>query len=158
MRVFGCRAYGKKPDSLRTKLQDQAERYIFVGYTGTDRNYRLWEEGTTQVFVFRHVVFNEAVFPAEEQHPADLDPLFDPPPAKRPRGRPKGSKNKAKVTGVDADSHQLPPILADEEGDFHQFPLIPSADGDDGDHPADQEEVVAHDVEDSAHALCRGDH
>ena len=96
MRVFGCRSYGKTPDSLRTKLAPQAEKYIFVGYTNTDKNYRLWEEGTTQVYLFRDVVFDESTFPtAEEQQ--EMNPAFVPLPEKRGRGRPKGSKNKPKA-------------------------------------------------------------
>lgn len=125
MRVFGCRAYGKVPDSLRTKLQPQAEKYIFVGYTNTDKNYRLWEEGTTQVYVFRDAEFDESTFPTAEER-QEINPAFVPLPEKRGRGRPKGSKNKPK-SAPDAEKDVVatsPPAAAVDVNESESALLI----------------------------------
>ena len=59
-KVFGCSAYSHIPDQLRTKLDDKAERMVFVGYGTRCKGYRLYNPNTDEVVTRRDVVFDES--------------------------------------------------------------------------------------------------
>lgn len=83
LRIFGCRAYGHIHESLRKKLDNVARKLISVGYTQTTEIYRLWEEGTKNVHMAKHVQFNED---------ADVGQLKVADPARAPTDQPSTSK------------------------------------------------------------------
>jgi transposase InsO family protein len=43
LRVFGCDAYFRVPNTDRVKLQPRARRAVMLGYSGTQKAYRLWD-------------------------------------------------------------------------------------------------------------------
>ena len=62
LRVFGCTAYGHVPDSLRQKLDQKAVKMRFVGYSLTQKGYRLYDDNKRKIFICRDVIFNETDF------------------------------------------------------------------------------------------------
>eukprot|EP00253_Pinus_taeda_P018564 PITA_18564 len=59
MRVFGCVAYAHVPDELRKKLDNKAEKCIFVGYIDEPNAYKLYNPLTKKVIISRDVQFIE---------------------------------------------------------------------------------------------------
>ncbi|XP_071927597.1 uncharacterized protein [Coffea arabica] len=58
-KVFGYLAYAHVPDHLRKKLDDKAEKYIFIGYSHETKEYKLFNSNTRKVIVSRDVTFDE---------------------------------------------------------------------------------------------------
>ena len=42
LRIFGSLAYAHSPDALRNKLDDKAEKFVFVGYSERSKAYKLY--------------------------------------------------------------------------------------------------------------------
>ncbi|MCO5601492.1 hypothetical protein L7F22_055613 [Adiantum nelumboides] len=59
LKVFGCIAYVHIPDELRTKLDPNAEKCIFVGYSIEQKGYRCYNPSTRELRVSRDIVFDE---------------------------------------------------------------------------------------------------
>ena len=59
MRIFGCLAYALVPSQQRHKLDDKANKCIFVGYSGESKGYRLFHPLTNNIIVSRDVIFAE---------------------------------------------------------------------------------------------------
>jgi hypothetical protein len=59
LKVFGCVAYAHVPDQLRKKLDDKAEKCIFVGYSEETKAYKLYNPQTQKVIISRDVTFDE---------------------------------------------------------------------------------------------------
>jgi hypothetical protein len=62
LRVFGCSAYAHVPDALRQKFDQKAVKMRFVGYSLTQKGYRLYDENRRRIFIRRDVKFNETDF------------------------------------------------------------------------------------------------
>ncbi|MCO5601934.1 hypothetical protein L7F22_056060 [Adiantum nelumboides] len=58
-KVFGCIAYVQVPDELRTKLDQEAQKCVFIGYSIEQKGYKCYNPVTRQVRVSRDVVFDE---------------------------------------------------------------------------------------------------
>ena len=43
IRTFGCTVYSYIPDGNRMKLDKKAEKLIFIGYTDSTQNYKVWD-------------------------------------------------------------------------------------------------------------------
>lgn len=65
MRVFGCMAYSRVPDPLRTKLDNKGIKCRFIGYT--ENGYRLWQEDKNKSVHSRNVIFDENNFVCEKK-------------------------------------------------------------------------------------------
>jgi hypothetical protein len=61
-RVFCCTAYAHVPDSSRQKLDQKAVKMLVVGYSLTQKGYRLYDENKRKNFICRDVSFNETDF------------------------------------------------------------------------------------------------
>ena len=61
LRVFGCECWVHIPKETRAKMDPTAEARIFLGYMGTDRQYRVYNPYTKGVERHTNVTFNEAV-------------------------------------------------------------------------------------------------
>ena len=59
LRVFGCEAFSYIVFGRRKKLDQRAEKYIFVDYDNHHRVYRLYSPSFRGVFISRDVKFNE---------------------------------------------------------------------------------------------------
>jgi hypothetical protein len=62
MRVFGCDAYCHVPTEKRKKLDDKAEKGMFVGFSNDILGWKVLNIKTMKVTVSRDVVFNENEF------------------------------------------------------------------------------------------------
>jgi hypothetical protein len=59
--VFGCIAYVHVPDEKRSKLDPEAEKCIFIGYSLEQKGYRCFNPSIRKLQVSRDVVFDEMV-------------------------------------------------------------------------------------------------
>jgi hypothetical protein len=59
--VFGCIAYVHIPDDKRSKLDPNAEKCIFIGYSLEQKRYRCFNPCTRKLQVSKDVVFDEMV-------------------------------------------------------------------------------------------------
>lgn len=78
MKVFGCIAYARVPDTLRVKLDDKGLKCRFIGYT--ENGYKLWNESENKSIHSRNVIFNESNFmysPYKRQAENDWDSTDD---------------------------------------------------------------------------------
>ncbi|GMJ16119.1 hypothetical protein HRI_005281100 [Hibiscus trionum] len=50
-RVFGCVAYSHVPDQKRTKLDDKAEKCVFLGISNESKAYKLYNPITKKVII-----------------------------------------------------------------------------------------------------------
>jgi hypothetical protein len=68
LRVWGCVTFAQVPKSTRKKLDNNAERCIFLGYSTATKQYKLYQPGTRRVIFPQNVVFNEKepYFPTPE--------------------------------------------------------------------------------------------
>ena len=62
LRVFGCTAYAHVPDASRQKLDQKAVKMRFVGYSLTQKGYRLYDENRQRIFIRRDITFNKTDF------------------------------------------------------------------------------------------------
>ena len=62
LRTFGCAVYAHIPDRSQRKLDIKAQKFRFVGYTGTTGNYKVWDEVEQRCLVRHDVIFNENDF------------------------------------------------------------------------------------------------
>lgn len=59
LKAFGFLVYAHVPDALRKKLDDKAEKYIFIGYSHETKGYKLFNPDTEKVIISRDVTFDE---------------------------------------------------------------------------------------------------
>ncbi|KAI5334004.1 hypothetical protein L3X38_024137 [Prunus dulcis] len=59
LRVFGFVWFCHVPSQLRSKLEDAAEKCIFVGYGKCEKGYRVYNLQTNKVTTSRSVIFDE---------------------------------------------------------------------------------------------------
>lgn len=80
MRVFGCIAYAHVPNHIRKKLDDKAEKCIFIGYSNVTKGYKLYNPKKEKVIISRDVIFDEQSswdWSSKESSPAEFVPLED---------------------------------------------------------------------------------
>ena len=58
--VFGCDAFMHVPKEKRSKLDNKAEKCIFVGYKDGIKGYKLWNPVTRKNVYSQDVIFREA--------------------------------------------------------------------------------------------------
>ena len=61
MHIFGCEAYIHIPKQNRRKLDDKAEKLIFIGYSEQSKAYRFLNPRTEQIKISRDVIFLDSV-------------------------------------------------------------------------------------------------
>jgi transposase InsO family protein len=64
LRVFGCIAYAHRHDDNRSKVEANAIKCQFIGYTRSNRTYKLLNLQSGKVFTAGHVTFCEYKFPS----------------------------------------------------------------------------------------------
>ena len=87
LKVFACLSFACTTQHMRSKLDPRSRKCIFLGYKIGTKGYILFDLKTREIFVSRHVIFHEQVFPfmpslihltlspAHQQHCA-IFPLF----------------------------------------------------------------------------------
>ena len=61
-RIFGCVGYVLSHDVNKDKLSPRAHRCVFIGYSNTQKGYKLYHPSTKRVFVSKDVTFNENTY------------------------------------------------------------------------------------------------
>ena len=75
MKFFGCDAYVHVPKEKRSKLDNKAEKCIFIGYKDGMKGYKLWDPITKKTVYNLDVVFQEVKeFPGQEVNPTEKEP------------------------------------------------------------------------------------
>ena len=59
LKFFGCDAYVHVPKEKRIKLDNKAEKCIFIGYKDGMKGYKIWNRITKKTIYSRYVVFRE---------------------------------------------------------------------------------------------------
>jgi len=59
LRFFGCDAFVHVPKENRSKLDNKAEKSIFIGYKDGVKGYKLWNLVTRKIVYSRDVIFKE---------------------------------------------------------------------------------------------------
>jgi hypothetical protein len=73
LRVFGFDAYVHVPKETRSKLDNKAEKCIFVGYKDGVKGYKLWNPETKKTIYSRDVVFREVKDVSKQEFPPTQD-------------------------------------------------------------------------------------
>ena len=61
-RIFGCVGYVLSYDVNKDKLSPRAHRCVFIGYSNTQKGYKLYHPSTKRVFVSKDVTFDENIY------------------------------------------------------------------------------------------------
>ena len=81
IRVFGCLCYPTTPSTTINKLTNRSKPCVFLGYPSTHRRYKCYDISNNQIFISRHVQFEESIYPFSIQHSnTTLDYTFLSPP------------------------------------------------------------------------------
>ncbi|CAN1749024.1 Retrovirus-related Pol polyprotein from transposon TNT 1-94 [Linum perenne] len=67
LKTFGCLAYPFLRPYNSHKLDFRSLPCIFLGYSSTHKGYLCYHQPSSRLYVSRHVVFNESVFPYKSQ-------------------------------------------------------------------------------------------
>ncbi|PKU73211.1 Retrovirus-related Pol polyprotein from transposon TNT 1-94 [Dendrobium catenatum] len=63
LKIFGCLCYPWLRPYSTSKLSPLSIPCVFIGYASAQKGYRCLNPKTGKVYVSRHVIFNEAIFP-----------------------------------------------------------------------------------------------
>lgn len=74
IRTFGCLCYASSP-KLSNKFSPRAIPTVMVGYSLTQKGYIIYDLHSHSLFVNRHIVFKEDVFPFKDTQ-SSSDPIF----------------------------------------------------------------------------------
>ena len=75
LEVFGCDAYVHVPKEKRRKLDNKADKCIFIGYKYGMKSYNIWNPRTKKIIYSRYVVFREVKeVPRKEVNPMEKEP------------------------------------------------------------------------------------
>jgi histone deacetylase 1/2 len=69
LRTFGCACWPNLRPYNKRKLAFRSTQCVFLGYSPRHKGVKCLEVATGCVYVFRDVVFDEAVFPFQNMHP-----------------------------------------------------------------------------------------
>ena len=61
LRIFGTEVFTHIPKEKRQKWDAKSKKGIFVGYSNNTKGYRVWFPGTTNISIFRDVIFKNEI-------------------------------------------------------------------------------------------------
>ena len=67
LRIFGCACYPFLRPYEHHKLSFRSKQCVFLGYSSNQRGYRCLDQSSGRVYVSRHVIFDEYMFPARSK-------------------------------------------------------------------------------------------
>lgn len=67
LRIFRCRCFPYLRNYTKNKFSKRTYPCVFIGYSYIHKGYRCLDPKTNRVYISRHVVFDEEVFPFHEQ-------------------------------------------------------------------------------------------
>jgi len=80
LRIFCCLCFPWLHPYNNHKLEPGSRSYIFLGYSPTQNAYKCFDPFTIRIFISRHVVFDESVFPSlSTAQPSTFIPTLSPP-------------------------------------------------------------------------------
>lgn len=68
LRIFGCACYPTLRDYISTKFDPRSLTCVFLGYSEKYRGYRSLYPPTGRVYISRHVIFDENMFPFQTSY------------------------------------------------------------------------------------------
>ncbi|KAL0402248.1 UNVERIFIED_CONTAM: Retrovirus-related Pol polyprotein from transposon RE2 [Sesamum latifolium] len=74
IRVFGCLYYAANTLPSKQKFDSRASKCIFLGYSQSQKAYKVYDIHTQTLFTSRDVVFHENIFPFQT-NPPERDPI-----------------------------------------------------------------------------------
>lgn len=72
--VFGCLCYPWLRPYSRHKLSNRSMPCVFLGYSFQHHAYQCYHPPTQKVYISRHVIFHESIFPFQSNVPVSLSP------------------------------------------------------------------------------------
>lgn len=67
LKVLGCLCYPYLRDYSQHKLDSRSAPCVFIGYSSLHKGYKCLDPSTNKVYISRHVVFHETIFPFAHQ-------------------------------------------------------------------------------------------
>lgn len=111
MRVSGCEAFMHVPKDERSKLEPKALKCRFVGYSETQKAYRLLDTTTQKIRISRDVIFNETISDDKvKQSEVTVFPVFsnsNDSEGNREGGDTLVSNGRATASSFDSHSHHM---------------------------------------------------
>ncbi|RLN17625.1 retrotransposon protein, putative, unclassified [Panicum miliaceum] len=80
LRDFGCKCYPNTTSSSPHKLTPRSIPCVFIGYPAESKGYRCYDPVSRRILTFRHVLFDETIFPYREHAPAQAPAPSPTPP------------------------------------------------------------------------------
>ena len=80
LKTFGCACYPLLRPYTKHKLEFISKQCIFLGYSAHQKGYKCLDPSSTHVYVSRHVIFDELVFPAQGRVESSSHDGSDPSP------------------------------------------------------------------------------
>ena len=74
LRVFGSACYPCLRPYMHQKFDHRSLQYIFLGYHAQYKGYRCLYPPTGRIYLSRHVIFDEDIFPFEHRYKGFVDP------------------------------------------------------------------------------------
>ncbi|KAL2244201.1 UNVERIFIED_CONTAM: Retrovirus-related Pol polyprotein from transposon RE1 [Sesamum indicum] len=71
LKVFGCLCFATNTNPHKTKFDKRAHRCVFLGYSLTQKGYKVYDLEDHTLFTSRDVIFNEFSFPFAQEQAAD---------------------------------------------------------------------------------------
>ena len=68
LRVFGCKCYPYLRPYMKNKLDPKSLPCVFLGYNEKYKEYRCYYPQSGNVYISRHVLFEESIFPFSDMY------------------------------------------------------------------------------------------
>ena len=80
LRIFGCACFPLLKPYIQNKLQPKSSMCVFLGYASKYKGYLCYDVSNKRLYISRHVVFIEHVFPYKDLIPSPVLSSLSPTP------------------------------------------------------------------------------